>query len=87
MNEDFKNAFKNLNIHEKRNQISNEIIIISELIKTIETKFNYSSSLNPKNYNINKNSNMSESEMLLFLYEDIYNIEKELLTLLNIINI
>ena len=33
MTEEFKKAFSNLPVDEKRNQISNELIIISELIK------------------------------------------------------
>ena len=33
MTEGFKKAFSNLSVDEKRNQISNELLMISELIK------------------------------------------------------
>ena len=36
MSEEFKNAFDKLSIKKKRNQISNELLIIGELIKNIE---------------------------------------------------
>ena len=71
MTEGFKKAFSNLSVDEKRNQISNELLMISELIKL-------PSVLSVKKYA--SNSNMTESEMLDFLYEDIYNIQKELIT-------
>ena len=36
MSEEFKKAFSNLSINEKRNQIINEIMIIDELVKLEE---------------------------------------------------
>ena len=74
MTEEFKKAFSNLSVDEKRNQISNELIIISELIKLKEESLKLPSVLSVKDYA--SNSNMTESEMLDFLYEDIYNIQK-----------
>lgn len=82
MTEEFKQAFSNLSIDEKRNRISNELIIIAELIKVKEESLKLPSVLSVKNYE--SNSPMSESEMLDFLYEDIYNIQKELMTLLTV---
>ena len=82
MKEELKQAFSNLPISEKRNQISNELIIIAELIKNQEDILKIPSVLKVKNYDIN--SSLSESEMLEFLYEDIYNIQKELITLFSI---
>lgn len=82
MTEEFKKAFSNLSIDEKRNQISNELIIISELIKLREESLKIPSVLSVKDYV--SNSNISESEMLDFLYEDIYNIQKELITIFSI---
>ncbi len=84
MTEEFKKAFSNLSVDEKRKQISNELIIISELIKLKEESLKLPSILSVKDYA--SNSNMSESEMLDFLYEDIYNIQKELITVFSIIN-
>ena len=82
MTEELKKAFSNLSVDEKRNQISNELIMISELIKLKEKTLKLPSILSVKDYI--SNSNMSESEMLDFLYEDIYNIQKELITLLSV---
>lgn len=82
MTEEFKNAFSNLSIDEKRNQISNELIVIFELIKLKEESLKLPSVLSIKNYA--SNSNISESEMLDFLYEDIYNIQKELITIFSV---
>lgn len=84
MTEEFKMAFSNLSIDEKRNQISNELVLISELIKLREYSLKIPSILSVKNYA--GNSNMSESEMLDFLYEDIYNIQKELITIFSVDN-
>ena len=52
--------------------------MISELIKLKEETLKLPSVLSVKKYA--SNSNMTESEMLDFLYEDIYNIQKELIT-------
>lgn len=79
MTDKFKKAFSNLSVDEKRNQISNELIIIAELIKLKEQDLRLPSVLSVKDYV--SNSNISESEMLDFLYEDIYNIQKELITI------
>lgn len=87
MSEEFKNAFDKLSINEKRNQISDELLIIGELIKNIENKYNIQSILNVKNYDTNKNNELTETEMLSFIYEDIYNIQRELITVLSAINI
>ena len=75
MSEEFKKAFSNLSINEKRNQISNELMIIAELVKLEEHGLHLPSILTVK-----------DSEMLDFLYEDIYNIQKELITLLSVLN-
>ena len=86
MNEEMKQSFDVLDINTKRNKISNELIIIGELIKNFEINKGINSSLNVKNYNQNDFSddyNMDENQMLTFLYEDIYNIEQELITVLS----
>lgn len=83
MSEEFKSSFDKLSINEKRNQISSELIIIGELIKNIENKYNIQSVLNVKNYDTNKNKELTETEMLTFIYEDIYNIQRELITVIS----
>ena len=58
MTEEFKKSFSNLSVDEKRNQISNELIIISELIKLKEKSLKLPSVLSVKDYT--SNSNMTE---------------------------
>lgn len=84
MIDEFKNDFSNLNTIEKRNQISNELLYIASLIKMKEEQLKLPSILNVKNYDINKQQKITEDEMLEFLYEDIYSIKRELITLLSI---
>lgn len=86
MNEEFKLAYKNLSLNEKRNQLSNELMLICELIKNMEIFFDIQSVLNVKNYDSDDDSNLSESEMLDFIYEDVYNIQRELITVFSAIN-
>lgn len=86
MNENFKNAYKNLTLNEKRNCLSNELMIIGELIKKMEDTFGIHSVLKVKNYDSQKDSNLSENEMLDFIYEDVYNIQKELITVFTAIS-
>ena len=86
MNENYITKFHKLDNNTKRNQISDELIIIGELIKNFEKKYGISSMLNVKNYDQVNDSKLSESEVLTFFYEDIFNIQQELITLLSAIN-
>ena len=72
----FRNSFSLLNTIEKRNQISNELIVIGELIKAKKETLNLSSNFNIKNYKTTLDKQIYETEMLDFFYEDIYTIEK-----------
>lgn len=83
MGTELLNSFDVLDINTKRNQISDELIIIHELIKKCEEMKNITPITKVKNYDTNNDKNMTEAEMLTFLYEDIYNIQQELITLLN----
>lgn len=84
MSEELKSAFDILDINTKRKQINNELLIIYELIKKYEEGKGITPIVNVKNYDISKDDTLNEAEMLTFLYEDIYNIEQELITVLNI---
>lgn len=87
MSEEFKKAFDNLSVSDKRNEISNELLIIGELIKNIENKYGVDSLIKIKNYDINKDKELNETQMLSFIYEDIYNVRREIVTILAAINI
>ncbi len=83
MSDEFKEAYENLSLQEKRNQISNELLFISEFIKNIEDEYNISSSLNLEKYDLDISKD--ENEVLKCLYEGVYKIEKELITLFSTI--
>lgn len=85
MSEEMKNAYRKLDINNKRNQLSDELLIIFELIKRYENAKGISPITQVKNYDIVKDSNLNEDEILTFFYEDIYNIQQELITLLNVV--
>lgn len=83
MSETMLTAFDKLDINMKRNQISNELLIINELITKYEKIKNIIPISKVKNYNLNNDEILNESQMLTFLYEDIFNIQQELITLLS----
>lgn len=85
MSNEMKNAFDILDVNTKRNQISDELIIIYELIKKFELLKGTSPITKVKNYDTVNDKMLSESEMLTFFYEDIYNIQQELITMFNLI--
>lgn len=86
MNDEFKKAFSNLSVNEKRNQISNEMMIIAELIKKEEKILNIPTILSVKDYDSGNDRKLNESEMLDFIYEDVYNVQKELITVFKCLN-
>ena len=85
MSEDHIINFDKLDINTKR--ISNELIIIYELIKKYEERKGITPVTKIKNYDINIDKDLNEAEMLTYFYEDIYNIQQELITLLSVIEI
>lgn len=83
MSNEMLKAFDVLDINTKRNQISNELLIIFELIKRYENNKGITPTLRVKNYDSINDEILDESEMLTFFYEDIFNIQQELITLLS----
>lgn len=85
MSEEMKNAYRQLDINDKRNQLSDELLIIFELIKRHENAKGINPITQVKNYDIVNDKNLNEDEILTFFYEDVYNIQQELITLLNVV--
>ncbi len=85
MSEEMKNAYMQLDINNKRNQLSDELLIIFELIKRYENAKGINPVTQVKNYDTINDKNLNEDEMLTFFYEDAYNIQQELITLLNVV--
>jgi hypothetical protein len=84
MSLELKGAYDNLSINDKRDQLSNEIIFIAELIKAFREKLGTNIfPFDVKNYDSVEDENMNEEEFLTFVYEDIYNIKTELVTILS----
>lgn len=86
MEKEFIAKFDKMDINAKRNQISDELIIMSELIKKFQARYGLSPIFNVKNYDQNIDSKLDESQILTFFYEDIFNIQQELITLLSAID-
>lgn len=85
MSDEMKNAYSMLDINDKRNQLSDELLIIFELIKRYENAKGINPITQVKNYDTVNDKNLNEDEMLTFFYEDVYNIQQELITLLNVV--
>lgn len=85
MSEEMKKAYTQLDINDKKNQLSDELLIIFELIKRYENAKGINPIIQIKNYDVAKDKNLNEDEMLTFFYEDVYNIQQELITLLSIV--
>lgn len=85
MSEEMKNAYMQLDINNKRNQLSDELLIIFELIKRYENAKGINPVTQVKNYDTVNDKNLTEDEILTFFYEDVYNIQQELITLLNVV--
>lgn len=85
MSEEMKNAYMQLDINDKRNQLSDELLIIFELIKRYENAKGINPVTQVKNYDTVNGKNLTEDEILTFFYEDVYNIQQELITLLNVV--
>ena len=83
---DLLNKFDVLDINNKRNRISDELILMHELIKKYENTYGITPITSVKNYDPVIHKNLREAEMLTFLYEDIYNVQQELISLLSYID-
>ena len=84
MSEDMINLYKKLNTNEKRNEFSQTLIKLDSLINEllISKNINISEFKNAKNYNSVKQVLQTEDDILLFFYDDIWNIKEKVLALL-----
>ncbi len=79
-----KEAYNNLDLDDKRNKFSNELLVMEGLLKNIQNRCGLVSNFEIKNYE--SGSNMTEDEFLSFIYEDIFEIQKQLILLTDKIN-
>lgn len=80
-----KEAYDNLDLDDKRNKLSNELLVMEEILKSIQNRYGLVSNFEVKNYE--SGSNMTEDEFLSFIYEDIFEFQKQLILLADKINI
>ncbi|MCI7702181.1 MAG: hypothetical protein MSS28_03705 [Tenericutes bacterium] len=80
-----KEAYDNLDLDDKRNKLSNELLVMEGILKNIQNRNGLVSNFEVKNYE--SGSNMTEDEFLSFIYEDIFEIQKQLILLADKINI
>ena len=81
---ELKKAYDNLDLDDKRNKLSDELLMTEELLKVIEKKYGLVPNFKIKNYE--SGSTMTEEEFLAFIYEDIFEIQKQLILITDKIN-
>ena len=81
MSTNLKETFKELDVNDKKNVISRELILIGEFVKKMKDRYGLETDFDIKNYDVN--IEMSEDDYLLFIYEDIFEIEKQLISVLS----
>ena len=80
-----KEAYNNLDLDDKRNKLSNELLVMEELLKNIQNKCGLVSNFKIKNYE--SGSKINEEEFLSFIYDDLFEIQKQLILITDKINI
>lgn len=81
MNEEFINAFRQLDLPTKKDKLSRELLVIGEYIKDIEKKLNFPNEIDIYNYHPIKDKDINEDDYITSLYQDVFNIERELITI------
>ena len=80
-----KEAYNNLDLDDKRNKLSDELLVMGELLKNIQNKCGIVPHFKIKNYE--SGLNINEEEFLSFIYDDLFEIQKQLILITNKINI
>ena len=81
MNQEFIDAFSHLDVNNKRDKLNRELLAIGEYIKVIEKNLGLENEIDLYNYNSKEDDVLSEDEFLISTYQDVFNIERELITL------
>lgn len=83
MSEKMIELYKQLNINEKRNEFSLLIEKLDYLVSQIMTKQGIENNIEiVKNYNSVSQKEQTEDDMMLFFYEDLWNIKSKVLAIL-----
>lgn len=86
MEENMMDLYKQLSLANQRNEFSSLLMKMDDLLNVLIAKKNLQDATKVKNYDVNIGSNLSESDMLAFFYEDIWNLKNKILMLLAIDN-
>ena len=73
--------FKDLDIDDKRNEYSNLLIKMNDILTVMLKELGNEENITVKNYDKNKDNFLDENEMLTFFYEDLWTIKNKLLLL------
>ena len=81
MNPEFKNAFHELSLDDKRNQLNNEMESTFRMLQILKQTLGIpiDSEDQIRNYHMANDASLTESEMLDHIYFDFYTIEKNVL--------
>ena len=74
-------VYKKLNINDKRNEFSTLLMKMDNLLNSLILQENLKPLNKVKNYDLNKDFNLSESDALVFFYEDVWNLKNKILLL------
>ena len=80
-----KEAYNNLDLDDKRNKLSDELLVMEELLKNIQNKCGLVPNFKIKNYG--SGSIINEEEFLSFIYDDLFEIRKQLILITDKMNI
>lgn len=86
MREDFVNAYRQLSLDDKRNQLNNEMATTFRVLNILKQNIGMPLSDDQiRNYHIADDANLSESDMLDYIYFDFYRIQRSLLDVADIL--
>ncbi len=86
MNRDFIEAFNSLDTNNKRDKLNREILVIGEYLKYLEKQLGLDNEIDIYNYNPYNDKKMTEDEFLVSTYQDVFNVERELITITKLLD-
>jgi hypothetical protein len=83
MSEEMLNLYKQLSTNEKRNELSNLIIKLNQLVNQLMDKEKELTTFREvKNYDSNAQKNQTEDDILSFFYDDLWIIKSKILAMI-----
>ena len=81
MNRDFIEAFNSLDTNNKRDKLNREILVIGEYLKYLEKQLGLDNEIDIYNFHPIKDKEMNDHDYFTSIYQDVFNIERELITI------